>query len=192
MTKMACASACAALLLFAAARPRAGALNCDLADYKAADGLTASIEGDTLAVSWAGDRGTEVRARYAIDGGQPVIRDLGIRKTGGQWTSLGRNLVPEYRVTTGVRRMTEQQAQPLRDAGVQVTQEVIDKNRWYAFWDSPLYIHDGPERRVLGGPRNASEIRRATATFSAGPCRVQQGGAAHGGHFPGPSVGVFT
>jgi len=163
MRKMAMALTVAALS-FAVAYPRAGALNCDLREYKAAEGLTASVDGDALVVSWMGERGTDIRATYAVDGGQPVIRDLAVRKNGAAWTTLGRNLVAEYRVTTGVRRMTDQQAQPLRDAGVQLTQEVIDKNRWYAFWDSPLYIHDGPERRVLGGPRNPAEIRRATAT----------------------------
>ena len=134
----------AAVAVVAAAHSRAGALNCDLRQYTPAAGLTAAADQDLLTVSWAGDRGTEIRARYAIDGGQPVVRDLALRKGGGPWTTLGRNLIPVYRVTPGVRRMTEQLAQPLRDAGVQITQAVIDKNRWYAFWDSPLYIHDGP------------------------------------------------
>src|SRR5262245_33520237 len=181
-----------AVAQLAAVHPHTGASICDLTDYRSAEGLTASVDRDLLVVAWAAERGTEIRTRLAIDKGQPLVRDLAVRRGTAPWTTLGSDLVPEYRATTGVRRMTEQQAQPLRDAGVQVTPDVIDKNRWYAFWDAPLYIHDGPERRVLGGPRNASEIRRATATFSAGPCRVQQGGAAHGGHFPGPSVGVFT
>ena len=148
----------------------ADSVRCDLSDYKAAPGLTAGLEQDLLAVSWNGQAGSELRARYAIDGGQPIVRDFSIRKTGGQWSVLGRNLTPEYRVTTGVRRMTEQQAQPLRDAGVELTPAVIEKNRWYAFWDAPLVMPDGPEMaavqaqrrgqtappaaRVLGGPRS--------------------------------------
>jgi hypothetical protein len=182
----------AAALLVAAAHPRAGALQCDLGGYKAADGLTASVGADALIVSWAGERGTEVRARYAIDAGEPVIRDLAIRKTGAPWITLGRDLVAEYRVTTGVRRMTEQQAQPLRDAGVQLTPDVIDRNRWYAFWDSPLYIHDGPERRVLGGPRSASEIHRAAATLNAGSCEVKTDGQSLQVTFPGLTMGIFA
>src|SRR5262245_4402207 len=124
-----------AIALLAAVRPHAGASICDLTDYRSADGLTASVDRDLLVVAWAGERGAETRARFAIDGGQPLVRDLAVRRGTAPWTTLGRNLVPEYRVTTGVRRMTEQQAQPLRDAGVQLTPEVIDKNRWYAFWD---------------------------------------------------------
>jgi len=41
-------------------------LNCDLAQYKASTGLTATIEQDALVVTWAGQGGSEVRARYAI------------------------------------------------------------------------------------------------------------------------------
>ena len=48
-------------------------------------------------VSWTGQGGTEMRARYAIDGGQPSIRDLAVRKTGGTWGVLGQNLKPEFK-----------------------------------------------------------------------------------------------
>ena len=88
-------------------------LKCDVKDYKAAAGLSANVEQDLLVVSWTGQGGAELRARYAIDAGQPIIRDLAVRKAGGQWVTIGQNLVPEYHVTSGVRRMTEQQAQPL-------------------------------------------------------------------------------
>ena len=54
----------------------ADALNCSLSQYQAA-GLTAAIEQDLLVVSWAGQNGADLRARYAIDGGQPVVRELG-------------------------------------------------------------------------------------------------------------------
>ena len=119
-------------------------VKCDLSQYKASSGLTAAIDQDTLIVTWAGQNGSEVRARYAIDAGQPVVRDLAVRKPGGQWTILGQNLVPEYQVLSGIRRMSVQQAQPLRSADVTLTPEVIEKNRWYAFWDAPLVMPDGP------------------------------------------------
>ncbi len=54
--------------------------------------------------------------------------------------------------------MSTQQAQPLRAAGVVLTQEVIDKNRWYAFWDAPLVLPDSPEMaelRAYTAPRAA-------------------------------------
>ena len=133
------------LTLMIASRTVADPLTCDVTQYKASAGLTASVEQDLLVVSWTGQGGAELRARYAIQAGQPVIRDLAIRKSAGRWTMLGQNLTADYRVTSGVRRMSEQQAEPLRGAGVELTPEVIEKNRWYAFWDAPLVMPDGPE-----------------------------------------------
>jgi hypothetical protein len=125
----------------------AEALNCNLSQYKSASGLTATVEQDSLLVSWSGQNGAELRARYAIDGGQPVVRELAIKKAGGQWTTLGRNLTPEYHVVSGVRRMADDQANPLRAAGVQLTDEVINKHRWYAFWDAPLVMPGSQEMK---------------------------------------------
>ena len=109
-----------------------------MSQYKAASGLTAAIEQGALAVTWNGSNGSELRARYGIDNGQPVVRELAVRKTGGQWAPLGQNLTPEFYVKSGVRRMTTQQGAPLRDLGVDITSEVIEKNKWYAFWDAPF------------------------------------------------------
>ena len=93
----------------------AQSLNCDLSQYKAAAGLTAAIEQGALAVTWTGSTGSELRARYGIDNGQPVVRELAVRKSGGQWAPLGQNLTPEFYVKSGKRRMTTQQGAPLRD-----------------------------------------------------------------------------
>ena len=61
----------------------ADSLNCNLSQYKTAPGLTAVVDQDTLLVSWAGQNGADLRARYAIDSGQPVVRDLAVKKAGG-------------------------------------------------------------------------------------------------------------
>src|SRR6185369_14331325 len=127
-------------------------------------------------VSWTGQAGSEMRVRYAIDGGQPVVRDLAVRKTGGQWGSLGQNLTPEFRVVSGIRRMSTQQAEPLRAAGVVLTPEVIAKNRWYAFWDAPLVLPDGPEMREAA----ATQVPRAAIDPSAPAGERGRGGAARG------------
>src|SRR4051812_30826374 len=79
-------------------------LKCDMAQYTGSTGLTAALEQDLLAVTWTGQGGSEVRARYAIEKGQPVIRDLAVRKEGGQWATLGENLAAEYHVVSGLRR----------------------------------------------------------------------------------------
>ncbi|HEX6464010.1 MAG TPA: hypothetical protein VFZ98_06150 [Vicinamibacterales bacterium] len=176
---------------------------CDVSGYHSSPGLTAAMEQDVLAVTWNGRDGEELRARYAVNAGQPVLRDVSIRKAGGAWHVLARDLTPEYRATSGVRRMSEQQAQPLRDAGVELTQAVIDRNRWYAFWDAPLLMPDAPELRrsgrstaaaprVLGPPRTPAEIRRAEASFSAASCAVATDGAALTVTFQGVSMGIFS
>src|SRR5437870_422601 len=84
------------LLLSAAMTSSAFAqvLTCDMTRYKASTGLTASVEQDLLVVTWVGQGGSEVRARYAIERNQPVVRDLAVRKQGGQWATLGQNLAP--------------------------------------------------------------------------------------------------
>jgi hypothetical protein len=171
---------------------------CDLSGYTASPGLTAIADGHLLAVTWQGERGAELRARYAVENGQPVVRDLAVRQAAAPWKLLGENLHPEYHVVSGIRRMTTQQADPLRAAGVELTPEVIAKNRWYAFWDAPLLV--GPTGgqgksatpRVLGPPRNADEIRRATATFSGSSCAVTSDGASLAATFSGLSMGIFS
>ncbi|HEV3214625.1 MAG TPA: hypothetical protein VGZ27_02835 [Vicinamibacterales bacterium] len=232
----------------------ADSLNCDLSQYKAATGLTAAIDQNLLVVTWAGQGGTEMRARYAIDSGKPVVRDVAVRKGGGQWGILGQNLTPEFRVTSGIRRMSTQQAEPLLAAGVELTPEVITKNRWYAFWDAPLVLPDGPEMRdaraytaprsapdpyapadaargqqapaggrgpvgagfdatgriagaapargrgpgvlpaarVVGPPRTAADIKRASASFNTTSCSVKTDGASLEANFSGLSMGIFA
>ena len=189
----------AAILSAEIMTPAAAPLRCDLAEYTASPGMSAALSADQLAVTWRGDRGSEVRVRYAIDGGQPVIRDLSVRKASAAWVTLGENLKPEYRVVTGVRRMSTQQADPLRAAGVELTPDVITKNRWYAFWDAPLFIPEPPAAgrgqpaaRTLGPPRTAAEIRRASASFNSSSCAVKTDGGSLSVTFPGLSMGIFA
>ena len=94
------------LSLVTASAAFAQGLKCDMTQYKGSTGLTAVVEQDLLVVTWAGQGGSEVRARYAIERGQPVVRDLAVRKQGGQWATLGQNLAPEYHVVSGLRRMS--------------------------------------------------------------------------------------
>ena len=58
-------------------------LQCDMQEYRAATGLNAVLQGNLLVVSWAGQDGAELRARYGIDGGSPVVRDLAGTQTRG-------------------------------------------------------------------------------------------------------------
>ncbi|HKB10869.1 MAG TPA: hypothetical protein VKD69_09445 [Vicinamibacterales bacterium] len=182
--------------LLLAATVSAEPLKCDLAQYKSAPGLTAAVQQDHLLVSWVGQNGTDLRATFAIAQGQPVIRELAVKKGGGEWTVLGENLAPEYRVTTGIRRMSEQQAEPLRGLGIEITPEVVEKNKWYAFWDSPLDVPGmRPNERTprdIGLPRKPEEIRRANASFASASCSVKTDGGRVEVTFPGLTMGIFA
>jgi hypothetical protein len=136
----------------------ADSLNCNLSQYKAAQGLTAVVEPDALVVAWAGQNGADLRARYAIDSGQPIIRELSVKKAGGAWTTLGKNLAPEYHIVSGVRRMADDQANPLKAAGIELTEEVINKNRWYAFWDAPLVMPGSQEMKDEAAWRRSQQV----------------------------------
>jgi hypothetical protein len=136
----------------------ADALSCDLSQYKAAQGLTAVVEQDSLVMSWNGQNGADLRARYGIDRGQPVVRELAVKKAGGSWTTLGKNLTAEYHVVTGIRRMADDQANPLKAAGIELTQDVINKHRWYAFWDAPLVMPGSPEMQDEAAWRRSQQV----------------------------------
>ncbi len=163
----------------------AQSLNCDMSQYKATSGLTAAIEQGALAVTWGGTNGSELRARYAIDNGQPVVRELAVRKSGGQWAPLGQNLIPEFYVKSGVRRMTTQQGAPLRDLGVDITAEVIEKNKWQAFWDAPFVIPGVPE------PAPARAGAPARGRGQPGPASQSEPAARRGSVPPGPEGRVY-
>jgi hypothetical protein len=163
----------------------AQAINCDMSQYKAASGLTAGIEQGGLAVTWNGSNGSELRARYAIDNGQPIVRELAVKKSGGQWAPLGQNLVPEFYVKSGVRRMTTQQGAPLINLGVDITPEVIEREKWYAFWDAPFVIPGVPE------PAPARGEGAARGQAQPGPASQSEPAARRGSVPPGPAGRVY-
>ena len=150
------------------------ALTCDMQQYKAMTGLTAAVQGNLLAVTWAGSDGSEVRARYAIDNGQPVVRDLAVRPTGGQWGILGENLKPEYRVVSGIRRFSSQQGGPLEGLG-QLTPERAEKEKWYAYRDAPLLIAPPAAAGGRGGRGGGGDDEAPAA--AGGRAAAGRGGA---------------
>src|SRR5689334_8535218 len=86
------------------------AQNCGFKDYKAANGLTADMQSGALQVSWQGERDQQLRARFESRNGQPMVQELAVRKGQGAWIVLGRERTPEFEVASGVRRMSDQQA----------------------------------------------------------------------------------
>lgn len=167
----------------------AAAQNCDLRAYKQVDGVRAAMRAGSLEVEWQGEPGQLLRATFAIQDGQPVVRELAARSSQGHWAVLGSQLTPEFQVTTGVRRLSEQQAAPLRALNVAITPEVIEREKWNAFWDAPLMT---PGTGSIGLPRKPEEIRRAWAKYHVNACEVKTDGARLEVTYPGIELGIFS
>lgn len=224
----------ALMLTLVASTLHADPLTCNLTGYKAAAGLTAAVNDNTLAVTWTGDKDTELRMRFAIDGGTPTIRELAVRKKGGQWSTLVTNVTPEFNVVSGMRRITQQQLRPdsiqalggvvspkvlalyEKDDGTwideavregQIKAEDVERWKWEAFWDAPLYVEGSgvrppthatsipPMNGIFGQkglPRTPDEVVRAAAKYEVRGCEVKTNGARLEISFPGVTAGVFT
>ena len=166
-------------------------VECDLHEYKPLDGLRAAVVTGELQVTWQGEGDQQLRGAFAVVQGQPVVRELAVRKGAAGWMVLARNLSPEFDVVSGRRRLSEQQAGPLRALGISMTPDVIEREKWNAFWDAPLEVPGTPGTN-LDLPRTTQEIRRATASFQVKSCRVKTDGARLEVTFPGLSLGVFA
>ena len=127
------------LLLFtlcslAAAEP----LECDFTDYRWSEDLQAEeVDGD-IVVSWSGGPvmwvratfgmspvgTTRLRARFGLDAGAPVIRDLAMVDSTGEWVSAVRDARPGFVMAEWVRQTAEQSRYPItnaRSASVEIT-----------------------------------------------------------------------
>src|SRR6266568_5702778 len=138
-------------------------LTCDMTGYRATPGLEAREEKDALLVQWKGEASQQLRASFTIDNHRPVVRELAVQNKDGRWSTLGRNLVPEFGVTTGIRRTNH---------------GLPEANRWNVFWDVPL--------------NHTNEVRRFAASYQTDRCEVKTDGARLEISFPGLSMGVFS
>ena len=98
-----------------------------MSGYRAQDGLKAQMRAGAMELAWQGERGEQLRASFTIRNGQPMVKELAAHKSGGNWIVLGTNLTPEFEVTSGVRRLSEQQMAPLRDLKIALTPEVVER-----------------------------------------------------------------
>ncbi len=201
-------SSSSALVLLALVGPAVGAqtnpptLTCDLDEYTSRLDATARLSGDVLAVEWAGAEGERLSLRLAIRQGTPVIAELAISPSGGEWVPVGTDLRFEFRIVEGLRRISNQQLAPLRALGVELTQEVVDRYKWDVFWDAPLDVraevgggNPPPAQGVAGQPglpRSPDEIRRGEATYRATGCAVRSDGRRLSVAFSGMRLGSFS
>jgi hypothetical protein len=189
-------------LALVATSAAADPLACDVRAYRALPGLSAALANDTLSATWTGDGKDELRLRFGIVAGAPTIQELAVRTAGGAWGVLASNITPDFRVVSGLRRMSNQQMAPLRGLGVELTAGEVDKYRWDPFWDAPLEL--GPPSGRSGNPpppsgvanqpglpRKSEEITRAAAQYRTTTCEVRTNGARLEIVFPGVEVGVF-
>lgn len=193
----------ACLLLLTVSSASADPLTCTLTGYRAVPGLAASVAADALTLVWEGDRGQELRMRFTVVSGSPTIQELAVRKKGGSWGVLASNATPDFRVVSGLRRMSNQQMTPLRGLGVELTNDIVDRFRWEPFWDAPLELSEPTGRpgnpppavgvaNQPGLPRKSEEITRAAAFYKITGCDVKTNGARLEVTFPGVQLGVFT
>jgi hypothetical protein len=112
-------------------------LNCNLQGYKSVEGLKTEANGSAATLTWSGESGQQLRAQFTIRDGQPIVQELAARAAGGQWVVLGKDLLPDFQVTTGRRRISHTQLEMIKQQGVD-TPEQENIRKWNTFWDAPL------------------------------------------------------
>lgn len=163
---------------------------CDLSGYREQSGLRAESVASGVRLTWTGAGNQDLRAEFGMNGGSPVIAEIAAQTARG-WSPIARNLRPEYEVTTGVRRISEQQLAPLRELGIAITPELVEREKWNAFWDAPLEV-PGRTGTNPGLPRKPEEIRRGSAKFANSQCTVKTEGSRIEVSFDGLTLGIFT
>jgi hypothetical protein len=167
----------------------AQSLNCDLQGYKAMDGLKATTNGGVVTMTWQGEGAQELRASFGIRNGQPFIQELAARAGSGKWTLLGKDLSPDFQVSTGKRRISQAQRTQLQALNLD-TPEEESKRKWNTFWDAPLVIPGRGDTTDL--PRTEAEITHASVSYQSSTCKVATEGNQLSVTFDGLKLGIFA
>src|SRR5665213_2248176 len=167
----------------------AQSLNCNLQDYKSIDGIKVVASADSVELTWEGEAGAQLRAAFTLRDGQPVVKELAARKGDGEWIVLGKELTPQFEVTTGRRRIDSVELNNLKHYNLD-TPENEEMYKWFVFWDAPLAIPG--TQRMSGPPRQASEIARAAVSYKSDSCRVATIGDRVSIRFNGLTLGMFS
>src|SRR5258707_7143210 len=112
-------------------------LNCDLSSYKPVEGVKAEAKGNAVVLNWQGEAGQQLRAQFSLRDGQPLVQELAARSSGGAWIVLGKDLTPDFQVTTSKRRISGGIVSLLKSARINSPEEE-DRRKWNIFWDAPL------------------------------------------------------
>jgi hypothetical protein len=164
--------------------------------YKSVDGLRATASGGGVTLTWTGESGQELRAQFALHDGQPVVEELAARKAGGTgggggWVVLGKDLTPQFEVTTGRRRMSKTE----KDVLVRLHQDTPENEeiyKWNVFWDAPLAVPGTDASHLVGPSRTEAEIARAKVSYKSDACTVKTDGDRVSVTFNGLTLGLFS
>jgi hypothetical protein len=163
--------------------------NCDLSGYKPAEGLKAEVKGTAVVLTWQGEAGQQLEAQFSLRGGEPIVQQLAARSGNGPWIVLGRNLTPDFQVTTGKRRISGGIVSLLKAAKIDSPEEE-DRRKWNIFWDAPLVVPGKNDPR--DPPHTEEEIRRASVSYKTDSCKIISNGARFSIRFNGLTLGLFS
>src|SRR5579871_6513322 len=177
--------ACALLAGTAAAQ----SLNCKTEEgYKPAEGMKADTKEGILSLTWPGENGATLRASFNIENGTPMVKDLAARQ-GGTWTVLAKNLVPDFQISTGKRRISQAQRTQLTALGKDTPEEEA-RRKWNTFWDAPLVMPGRGDTTDL--PRTEAEITHSSSSFQSSTCKLGSDGNQLMVTFDGLKLGIFS
>ncbi len=164
-------------------------LHCNMQDYKSIEGVKAVANSNSVELSWEGEQGQQLRARFTLRDGHPLIEELAARNSGGVWIVLGKDLIPQFEVTTGRRRISITELSILKKLGKD-TPENEKEYKWNVFWDAPLVVPG--KSHLAGAPRTADEIARAAVSYKSDSCTVKTDGDWVSLTFNGLTLGLFA
>ena len=164
-------------------------LNCNMQEYKSVDGIKVTASNTGVELAWPGEKGQQLRARFMLRDGQPVIEELAAQKAGGAWIELGKDLTPDFEVTTGKQRISITERTILKNLNLD-TPENEERYKWNVFWDAPLVVLGHSHLTVPA--RSASEITRANVSYKSDSCKVTSDGDWVSVVFNGLSLGLFA
>jgi hypothetical protein len=167
----------------------AQSLDCNFQGYKAVDGLKATGSDRGVTLTWLGEGGQELRASFGIRDGQPVVQELAARQGSGSWAVLGKNLTPDFQVSTGKRRISQAQRTQLKALNKD-TPEEESRRKWNTFWDAPLVVPGRGDTTDL--PRTEVEITHASVSYQSSTCKVATEGNQLSVTFDGLKLGIFA
>lgn len=162
--------------------------------------VSATAIPDGVELNWSGSSSSDVTLRVDITGAAPRISLLSIDSV-----PILQDAEIRFDVTTGVRRITNQQLAPLRALGVALTQDVVDEHKWDAFWDAPLETgarapasglssNQPPTDGIAdqpGLPRSPEEVERSSVRYAISACEASLGNSRVVLRLDGATAGAF-